>query len=170
VSGRLGNSRSKNPPCSWSGSPLQTRVALAFVRSQPSDRSWQQPLSRRSATELRSVRGETSLQGSASCHGSIPRRQGEAAGHQYAGQRLSAQGSDPWCTSCRVVDQARSSAHRTVAGSTGCQSSQERCRPCDGEQAGTHGPYYQAAKTIDHCRASPQHELTVPTTAPHQRI
>ena len=50
-------------------------------------------------------------------------RQGEAARHQQAGQRLSAQGSHPRRTSCRVAHQARSSGHRPLAGSTRCQSS-----------------------------------------------
>jgi hypothetical protein len=55
----------------WSGSPPQMRVATAFVRSQALDRSWPRPSLPPSATELPSVRGETSQHGSASCHGSI---------------------------------------------------------------------------------------------------
>jgi hypothetical protein len=81
---------------------------------------------------------ETSLHGSGRATAVLDRRQGEAARHQQARQRLSAQGPDPWCTSCRAADQARSSAHRSLAGSTRCQSSQERRRGCHGQQAGTH--------------------------------
>ena len=34
----------------------------------------------------------------------------------------------------------------------------------------SHGPYYQAEKTIDRPQASPQHELAGPVIAPHQPI
>src|SRR5260370_30877828 len=47
-------------------------AALAYGRSQGSGRSWQQPLSQPSATELPSARDATLLRGLDWCHGSTP--------------------------------------------------------------------------------------------------
>ncbi len=61
------------------------------------------PSLRPSATALPSVRGESLLHGSVSCHGSIPpeaRRSCSASASEA--KTSTAQGSDPWCTSCRV--------------------------------------------------------------------
>ena len=123
---------------SWNRSLPATQVAPASARSPASDRSWRQPSSRPSATALLSQGTGLCSMARHRASSVLDRRQGQAARHQQAWQRLSAQGPDPRCTSCGAAHQARPSTDRSLARRTRRQSSQERCRGRHGQQARTH--------------------------------